>query len=132
VGAVEEGPAVERDRARRLARVERVEKEADVALDHRRVEPQLGGAEQGVGSAEHPAEHVQRLLERAARALRVALRPEQRHQLVAARAVRAGDGDRGEQRQRLALRSRAGDGVAVRLQAEPAEGAEAEHVMVGR
>ena len=74
---------------------------------------------------------MERLVERVARRLGLAVGPEQREQPVPADAPPAGGGDDGEQGQPAALGGGTGVELAVLMQDQPAEGAQSQHARDG-
>src|SRR5690242_14115254 len=92
VKAVEKRPRVEPDRRSQVARGDRRLELTSVARDHHRVQRKRSRADNDFLGPELAAERVDRLLERVARSLLVAFRPEVQQQLVTAEAGWPGGG----------------------------------------
>ena len=125
--AVEERAAIEPRRGLVCALLHRLLELRHVAGDELGIELEGGASEEDLVAAERAADGVERLVERVTRRFRLAVGPEQREQLLAARAPAAGGGDDGEQRQTPPLGGRPGVQLAVLLEDEPAERVQTQH-----
>jgi hypothetical protein len=125
--SVEEGAPVEPCRSLVSTLLHRLLEFGDVAGDQLGIELERGAAQEHLVAAERPPDGVERLVERVARGLRVAVRPEERQEPLAAGSAAAGRGDHGEQREPAPLGGRPGVQLPVLLEDESAERIEAQH-----
>ena len=104
---------------------------ADVAGDEPEVELKGAAALEDLVAPHRAADRVERLIEGMAGGLRIGVGPEQREQLVPARAPTTSGGHHGEQGQTAALRGGTGVELPVLLQHQPAEGVQPQHAWNG-
>jgi hypothetical protein len=83
----EEGAGVQADRPLQIVGDERGAKFSDIAREHRRIESELGRAQQELGLLQIPANGEKRLIECVPGVLRIALWPEEEAQPVSAHAA---------------------------------------------
>src|ERR1700694_2705135 len=119
---VEEGARVEGHTALQLTACEGCFEFGDVTLDERRVQAEVGRAEEEILGAQLVPQGRQDLGETMPGALRSALRPEEREEPVAAHTALPPRRKHGQQRQLAALRSRPRDRTALASERERAEG----------
>ena len=127
MNSVEERPRVVRDRRGQVAAGQGAVEGRDIARDHGGIEPEPGRPEDQVLLSDVAPEGVERLVERSASALRVAIGPEERAELVAADARIVRDREDGEDRQASRLGGGANDGTPAVFERQAAERAQKQH-----
>jgi hypothetical protein len=127
--SVQEGAAIQRDRAF-IVRARQCSLEfGDIQLDQGGVQPQLvAGSDQGI-VVERGAEHVARDLQQVTAAFRVALRPQPREQFVAAHSMPRRDRQQRQQCEPMSLRGSARELGTIAFESRSAEQADANHLL---